>query len=174
MTRSLLCALLICFAQSGHGGPLEDVRGVIAQRLMLMTDVARFKWNAQLPVTDLERETALLPLLIEAAVDVGLDPAYADRVVRAQMAAARAQQEHLIARWQAGGTGRFDAVPDLVLVTRPAITQATTQLLVVLHQHLCALGADPQWGLPPAGIDEHAWTIATAGLLPLPQTCPAR
>ncbi len=173
MNRRLLCAVLICLAQTGLCGAVEDVRGAIAQRLMLMTDVARYKWNAQLPVTDLDREASLLPLLIEAAVDVGLDPDYADRVVRAQMAAARAQQEHLIAQWQAGAAGSFDAVPDLVQVTRPAITAATTRLLVILHQHLCALGADPQWGPAPTAIDEHAWALATTALLPAPEgTCP--
>lgn len=174
MKQRLLCAVLICLAQTGHCGPIEEVRGAIAERLMLMTDVARYKWNAQLPVTDLDREVALLPRLIETAVDVGLDPGYADRVVRAQMAAARAQQEHLIAQWQAAAASRFDAVPDLVLVTRPAITTATTRLLASLHAHLCALGTDPEWGPPPADIDEHAWAIATTALLPAPaDTCPA-
>ncbi len=151
--------------------PGAEVRTAIAERLALMDDVARYKWNEELPITDEVRESQLLMDLTATAESLGLEREFAQRVLRAQMAAARLQQEWLIATWRAQDRGPFDDVPDLGLMQRPAITIATTRLLTTLRRHACSLTkADSRSRLdtPPTGIHADAWATATAALFPPP------
>jgi len=142
-------------------------------RLLLMDDVARYKWNHALPVVDPEREDALLERATGDAVAIGLSEAYARRVIAAQIDASRAIQLELVSGWQRDKQPPFADVPDLATVQRPAIDAATHRLLERLHATMCTLSdestrADLQ--NPPASLARQhaAWSIAIAALWPVP------
>src|SRR5262249_47128164 len=53
---------------------LDRLLRLMQQRLTLMHEVARWKWNAGRPVTDAERERQLLHSVVERGRGKGLDP----------------------------------------------------------------------------------------------------
>src|SRR5262245_30959983 len=53
---------------------LDRLLGLMQQRLTLMHEVARWKWNAGQPVTDAEREREVLHSVVERGRGKGLDP----------------------------------------------------------------------------------------------------
>jgi chorismate mutase len=87
-------------------------------RLLLMHDVARSKWNARRPVSDPEREGALLTEAEGQGKERGLDPRFTRAFFAAQIGAARRIQEEDLARWQADGHGLFEPPPDLAVLRR--------------------------------------------------------
>jgi chorismate mutase len=87
-------------------------------RLLLMHDVARSKWNARRPVSDPEREGTLLTEAEGQGKERGLDPRFMRAFFAAQNGAAKRIQEADLARWQADGHGLFEPPPDLALVRR--------------------------------------------------------
>jgi chorismate mutase-like protein len=87
-------------------------------RLDLMHDVARAKWNADRPVGDSERERALLREMEEEGQRNGLEPEFTRAFFAAQIAAARGVQEADLARWRAEGCGSFAGAPDLAALRR--------------------------------------------------------
>ena len=91
---------------------------LMSDRLTLMHDVARTKWNANRPVGDPEREQALLHEMEEKGQEHGLDPEFTRAFFAAQIAAARQIQEADLARWRAEGRGPFRDTPDLVSLRR--------------------------------------------------------
>ena len=134
-----------------------------------MDDVARFKWNAKLPIADPQREAALLERSTASAVALGLPEDYARRVLAAQIEASRAIQAALFDRWHAARQGGFDDVPDLATVQRPAIDRATTALLEALAGARCELddvNARHVFAAVPTELDDQpdAWAIASAPL----------
>jgi chorismate mutase len=85
----------------------------MGDRLALMHDVARAKWNAKRPVGDPEREQVLLRQMEEQGQEHGLAPEFTRDFFAAQIAAARRVQEDDLARWRAEGCGPFADAPDL-------------------------------------------------------------
>ncbi len=170
--------LLVLAAWSANAEPLADLEDAIATRLLLMDDVARYKWNHALPVVDAEREAALLERSTADAVALGLPESYARRVLAAQIQASRALQLELVAVWQREQRPSFADVPDLNSVQRPAIDAATLQLLERLRAAPCPLArsdAQAEIATAPASLADHpaAWATATAALWPLPdRACP--
>jgi chorismate mutase-like protein len=174
---ALLLTVVTCCAAAN---PLAGLESAIAARLLLMDDVARYKWNHELAIADPEREAALLDRATAEAVAIGLPEAYARRVLAAQIDASRALQTELVTTWRQRQQPVFVAVPDLAGVQRPAIDAATLRLLEALHTSLCALADDEARAAlkttPPA-FDHHlsVWTIATDALWPVPDdACPRR
>ena len=166
---ALVVLMGLAAAPAAAADPVEMLREAVAARLLLMDDVARFKWNAELPIADPQREAALLQRMTASAVALGLPEDYARRVLAAQMEASRAIQGALFDRWRAARQGRFDEVPDLATVQRPAIDRATTALLEALAGARCELDdaeARRMFEAAPAGLDNQAvaWAIATAPL----------
>jgi len=169
-----LCAVLVlATASCAIAAPAAELEDAIAARLLLMDDVARYKWNHALPVVDPEREDALLERATGDAVAIGLSEAYARRVIAAQIDASRAIQLELVSGWQRDKQPPFANVPDLATVQRPAIDAATHRLLERLHATMCTLSdestrADLQ--NPPASLARQhaAWSIAIAALWPVP------
>lgn len=176
--RAAAMLALTVGAWCATAGPLTELKSAIATRLLLMDDVARYKWNHELPIVDHEREAALLERATADAVAVGLPEAYARRVVGAQIEASRALQLELVAAWQRDQHPPFTDVPDLTAVQRPVIDAATRKLLEHLHESLCALVADDarlDMEAAPASLAHHrsAWSIATAALWSVPDdACP--
>jgi chorismate mutase len=147
---------------------------LIHQRLLLMHDVARWKWNAGSPVHDPQRERAIVAELSEFARTLRIDPDFAAGFMRAQIEAGKRMQEADFARWTAAGQGHFAEVPDLPSVTRPRIDAVSRQLLTelarldsqlrtpALRQALVQRSASILIG---EGIDEHVRAAALAPLL---------
>lgn len=114
------------------------------QRLGLMHDVARWKWNAKQPVADPERERQLLDRLAEQGKAHGLEPACTRNFFRAQIEAAKLLQQADFDDWQTKGQGRFADVPDLGKELRPRIDALGAELLGVLAKVQAARAA-PGW-----------------------------
>lgn len=92
------------------------------ERLALVVEVARWKWNHEAPIEDLARERVLLDGM----------PGAARGYFAAQIEAAKQLQRDLFARWQAAGAGRFAQVQDLNGVLRPGIDELNSRMLALL------------------------------------------
>lgn len=104
----------------------------ICDRLELMHDVARWKWNAEKPIEDPDREQELLDRIAARAEQQGIDQALARAFFRDQIEAAKIVQRADFSEWTAAGATKFDGVPDLATVQRPKIDAATDRLLGAL------------------------------------------
>ncbi len=111
---------------------VDELLGLMRQRLQLMPDVARAKWNAKRPISDPERERALLDNLAQQAKAKGVDVTFARTFFAAQIEAAKQIQRDLFTRWEAANRGPFPAVPDLKTNLRSRIDRLSADLLAAL------------------------------------------
>ncbi len=86
---------------------LDRLLRLMEQRLTLMHDVARWKWNAGQPIADPERERELLQSVVERGRGKGLDPDLLRCFFAAQMKAARLVQRGDFDRWKANRQEHF-------------------------------------------------------------------
>jgi chorismate mutase-like protein len=105
---------------------------LVDERLALMPDVARYKWNRGLPIEDVSREQALLQATAAQASRHGLDPGRAVAFFAAQIEASKALQRELHFGWKANGLGSFASTPDLPNDIRPKIDALDRRLLSAL------------------------------------------
>ena len=115
---------------------------VIGERLAVMPDVARYKWNAKLAIDDPARERQLLAIWRISAVEFGISPEWAEPFMRAQIEAAKVIQRELFAQWERAGQGALADAPDLATVIRPRLDALTPRLLRELAMAWPAL-SDP-------------------------------
>lgn len=87
--------------------------GLMRQRLDLMGDVARWKWNHEKPIADPAREKELLDEVSDRAAKRGLDRDLVRRFFAAQIEAAKLIQQAEHNRWRAAGQKTFADVPSL-------------------------------------------------------------
>lgn len=120
----------------------EPLRRLMDERLALMPDVARHKWNTKSAIEDLPREQKIIDGLKADALALGVPEAWAERFFRAQIEAAKVIQREQFTRWEQAGAGRFADAPDLATVIRPRLDALTPQLLRELAAAWPAL-ADP-------------------------------
>lgn len=117
-------------AASSLSPEIHRLLDLIEHRAHLMPDVARWKWQRNLPVTDPEREQALIARTVREAAAVGIEAAGAKALLSAQMAVARDIQEahfkHFAQAPPASGGPPLD--PDL----RSAINASNHALLAAL------------------------------------------
>ncbi|MBS0616497.1 MAG: gamma subclass chorismate mutase AroQ [Verrucomicrobia bacterium] len=139
----LLLPLCICFADAPSEEPVEElVQKLLVsmqKRLDMMHDVARYKWNANLPVEDKGREKELLTQLVAKAALYGINNEWAENFLQSQMDAAKLLQEHDIAQWKKEEASLFSNVPDLKTEIRPRLDVVTEEIfhtLAVLGPHL--------------------------------------
>ena len=144
-TRRLSCGILfltMLLALGCRPAPKLDMPNVdqtdvdrllhrMEQRLMLMHDVARWKWKSNQPVTDLKREQELLETVVERGRDKGLDPDLVRRFFAAQMQAARAVQQADIDHWSAN-KDKPDAEATSLVVLRQQIDHLNDELIDAL------------------------------------------
>jgi chorismate mutase-like protein len=119
-------------ARVAHGDADAVLIARVMERLELMHDVARWKWNAQKPIDDPDRETALLARVVIQATNRGIDADEARAFFQDQFAAAKILQRADFDQWNREGQGPFEDVPDLATVQRPRIDAATEKLLDAL------------------------------------------
>lgn len=105
----------------------------MGQRLDVMDDVARAKWNSQSTVLDPERERRVLEDVVSQARQGGLDPDFARTFFAAQMEAARRIQEDDFRQWRAEKREPFADAPDLLSLRR-RIDELNRKLLAILVQ----------------------------------------
>jgi chorismate mutase len=121
---------------------MAPLRRLMEQRLALMPDVARHKWNTGGAIDDLPREQKIIEDLSAQAQMLGVPGKWAEQFFRAQIEGAKQVQRACFVRWQQSGAGKFANVPDLVTVIRPRLDALTPQLLRELAVAWPAL-ADP-------------------------------
>jgi len=112
----------------------EPLRQLVDQRLALMVDVARHKWNAKAAIEDLPREAQIIAGLTRQAAEAGVRPELAETFFRAQIEAAKTLQREYFARWEKEGAGAFADVPDLARDIRPKLDALTPKLLKALAE----------------------------------------
>src|SRR3954451_5733476 len=81
---------------------LDELFGLMRDRLEVMHDVVRWKWGAGSPIEDPAREAALLDDLAERGKVLGLTPGATRAFFAAQIEAAKLVQRDDIRRWTAG------------------------------------------------------------------------
>ena len=112
---------------------LDRLLGLMQQRLTLMHEVARWKWNAGQPVTDAERERELLHSVVERGRGEGLDPDVVRSFFAAQMEAARLVQQADFDRWKAKNQKPSADTKNLA-VLRQRIDQLNSELINALAE----------------------------------------
>jgi chorismate mutase len=153
--------------------PLATLVGLMRDRLGLMVEVARSKWNTGTPVEDLAREKSLADSVAQLAPRYGLDPQRAAAFFRAQIEAAKLVESALIARWTRNHLGGFADTLDQRTAIRPKIDQLTEQLLAALAAATPALRPDSAARIVEAADspDEVTAFAMTRALQPLLESC---
>lgn len=149
----ILGVLILLSGCSPHAGPpaaatdpansvpptVQRLLRLMRDRLVLMHDVARTKWNTKRPVGDPNREQAVLQEMEKRSEEYGLAPEFTRAFFAAQIAAARLVQEADHARWRAEERGAFADAPDLT-VLRMRIDEINRHLLDALTEARPLLG----------------------------------
>ena len=126
---------------------LDRLLRLMQQRLTLMHDVARWKWNAGQPITDPQRERELLQSVVERGRGKGLDPDLVRAFFAAQMEAARLVQQADFERWKAKWQEPF--ADKSLAVLRQRIDQLNSELIDALAEvSACLSGDTVQQALP--------------------------
>jgi chorismate mutase len=129
-------ALVVTWSTAGTAlagmDPLMALIGLMRQRLDLMVEVARSKWNTGSSVEDLARERSLAENVAGLAPRYGLNPQLAATFFRAQIEAAKLVESALIARWTLAHTGAFAEGADQLTGIRQKIDRLTAELLAAL------------------------------------------
>ena len=112
--------------------PAATLARLVDERLALMPDVARYKWNRQQAIEDLPREQALLDAVKAQAPQYGLAPERAVAFFAAQIEASKVLQRERFAEWQRTGQGPFEQVRDLAVDIRPRLDALNPRLLAAL------------------------------------------
>jgi chorismate mutase-like protein len=127
------------FSDSDHNSADVAYRlvNLVYRRLMLMENVARWKWNTKTPLTDRVREEALLRELSRSGTGKGVPSELTRTFFAAQFEAGKRIQGALFIKWKAAEQGYFFGVPDLALVQRSeidAVSQEMLDSLAALHK----------------------------------------
>jgi chorismate mutase len=112
---------------------LDRLLRLMQQRLTLMHEVARWKWNAGQPITDPKRERELLHSVVERGRGKGLDPELVRSFYSAQMEAARLVQQADFDRWTANKQEPFADTTSLVAL-RQQIDILNSELIDALTE----------------------------------------
>lgn len=150
--------------------PLSRLEALVGERLLVIDEVARSKWNARLPATDPAREAELLQSSIALSAELGLDEDFARAILESQLAASRFVQESAFARWRLADEPPFTNTRDLTLDLRPELDALTREILIAAQDAkpaLVACTARSHLEQPPhTVVDAAAWSLAVRGLIP--------
>ncbi len=122
-------ALLLLATGSAHAAQAtnEPLLRLLNERLVLMQQVAAYKWQHDLPIEDRAREDQVVANSVDKALRVGMVPQSAAEFFRAQIAAAKAVQAYWFARWR--DTAGPAQAPDLISVIRPRLLVLGEQII---------------------------------------------
>jgi chorismate mutase-like protein len=110
---------------------LDRLLRLMGQRLTLMHDVARSKWNARQPIAAPQRERELLRRVVEQGRARGLDPKFVESFFVAQMQAARLVEQADFDHWKTVKQMPFNGTTSLPILRR-RIDNLNRELLDVL------------------------------------------
>lgn len=119
-------------AAAADADALDRLIGLIGDRLTVMPDVARNKYNSGAAVEDLPREAQVLAAVAAQAERAGVTRALAESFFQAQIDAAKMLQQARIDAWTAEKRPPFADVPDLALDIRPKLDALTPGLIAAL------------------------------------------
>jgi chorismate mutase len=148
---------------------IDELLQLMRERLVLMHEVGRWKWNANRPIVDEKRERELLADMDERAPDYGLDRQTTRAFMAAQIEAGKLLQEADFERWKVQNQGQFEQVRDLSTDLRPAIDELNADMLEVLaelttqfdrEEVRAVVGGRAVEVLQGDGIDEHVRATA--------------
>lgn len=155
----------------------EELHAAIWNRLALMPAIAQSKFHHQRPISDRAREAEIIEQFRQMAMNRGIHPDFAERVMRAQIDAAKLIQTALFEEWKSHPPAEDTQLRDLVRDLRPSIDVTNERILVALQ----LLGAVPdeltqaiekayvrRSPLPPH-VPGEAWDMAWAPLLTTPR-----
>jgi chorismate mutase-like protein len=145
--------------------PAVALARLIDERLSLMPDVARYKWNHKQAIEDLPRERALIDSVRGQAAVRGLSPERVAVFFSAQIEASKVVQRELFARWESQGQGAFDSVRDLGADIRPRLDALNPQLLDTLKAVEGPVTREVLGTMPASAISPAAVDVALAPLL---------
>lgn len=111
---------------------VENLLSLLERRLALMAEVAAWKRERGQPVVDVAREREVLDRWEASAGALGVDRAAARAFMEAQISAARARQENLMADWSAGRSAPPRA-RDLAREIRPELDRIGGDLLAAVR-----------------------------------------
>lgn len=157
--------------------------GLMQERLLIMHDVARWKWQAGMPITDPKREEALIERTVEEARRHDLDADMARGFMRAQIEAGKKIQQADFDAWRASGAAPTGEIPDLDATLRPKIDRLGPALIASLarltpqlvnHGVPQAIRERAQQVLRGEGIDNDIRALAILPLLDVRWTMEAR
>jgi chorismate mutase len=157
---------------------VENLLRLMGDRLGLMHDVARAKWNANRPIGDPEREQVLLREMGQQGREHGLEVEFTRAFFAAQIAAARRVQEADLARWRAEGCGPFAGAPELTAL-RGRIDDLNRDLLGALARARPRLGEAGtrdqlrRWAREALAGEGITDDVRTAAIAPLAASWPA-
>lgn len=107
----------------------DELFGLMRERLLLMHEVARWKWNEGKPITDAARERQLLADLEQQGIAHGLDRNRTRAFMAAQIEAAKLIQAADFNTWKKLGQGRFSDARDLKTELRPKLDKLSARML---------------------------------------------
>jgi chorismate mutase len=133
---SATLGLVACAPEQATGtrslnGTLVVFVDLAAQRVQVADTVAASKWGTEVPITDRERERAVLASAATKSAQLGIDPAVSVQVFTDQIEASKAVQYALYSQWSAHPARAPSTRPDLAQV-RPVLDRITDGLLAQL------------------------------------------
>lgn len=132
------CATASLFT-SDDTAAVDQLLGLIGERLDVAPEVARTKWNSHAAIDDPPREALVLDAAVAAATEVGLDPQVARAFIRGQIEANKAVQIALHAEWTATAQPPFANIADLATTIRPVLNRLTPAMVRALADALPVL-----------------------------------
>jgi chorismate mutase len=113
---------------------IDELLLLIQKRLVIMHEVARTKWNQNLPIEDKIREQQILVELTAKANQYGLDEKLITQFFQAQIDASKEIQKRDFLLWKERGILKFEKVFSLKNELRFYIDRLNNEMLMLLSK----------------------------------------
>lgn len=113
---------------------IDQLLLLIQKRLVIMHEVARTKWNQNLPIEDKIREEQILADLAELARQYDLDEKWITNFFQAQIDASKVIQKNDFAFWQKEGVLKFKEVFSLKNELRSYIDHLNHEMMILFSK----------------------------------------
>ena len=119
---AVLC-LIVIPPLKASSSELDELLGLVDERLQLMKDVAAHKFVNRIEIENSEREAHVLRRAMLSAQQVGLKPTTVEAFFRVQILQAKAVQNGWVEHWRTASEDTLSdtAIPDLSEVIRPKL-----------------------------------------------------
>lgn len=113
---------------------MDQLLLLIQKRLAIMHEVARTKWNQNLPIEDKIREDQVLEKLSALARQYGLDEKWVTKFFQAQIDASKEIQKNDFTLWKKEGVLLFEEVFSLGSELRSYIDHLNQEMMMLLSK----------------------------------------